>query len=225
MSPGEARPDRRPGWGRMARLWWSGPDLRRVAGVPELAEAERWAGRYRPLRDDPIYGAVRGLAERSYGELAALADGLDRKADDLMKTSAALAAILAAAGRIAGASALEEHPRLILASVGCLVASLLICTQVRTPRNQAATLSIRDALAIADLGARPPADRGGGPGDARSVGALTENQMQAVIAASYDYASVALRILVDWKEGQLRWATRLFVLALFILILALAVAI
>lgn len=226
--------------GRVIRRWWSGPDLRRVAEIPELAEARRWAVRYIPLRDDPIYGVVQGLAERSYQELVALADNLDRKADDLMKTSAALAAALAAAGRIAGASALLEHPRLILASVGCLVATLLLCARIRTPSNKAAALSIRSVLAIADVGVDPSIagikglelahpDRPTGehelPGDDESVGSLTENQLKAVIAASYELALAGLELLIDWKEDQLRWATRLFTLALLLLILALARAI
>lgn len=240
MSQDATDPGEWPALARKVRRWWLGPNFRQVAEIPELAEARQWAVRYLPLRDDPIYGVVQNLAERSYQELVGLADNLDRKADDLMKTAAALAAALAAAGRIVGASALLEHPRLILASVGCLVATLLLCARIRTPSDKARTLSIRSALTIADVGVDPssaadeklapthpdqPMGTQGVPGGAEAVGSLTENQLKAVIAATYDFASAGLEILLDWKEDQLRWATRLFTMALLLLILALARAI
>ena len=222
---------------RRLRGWWSGPDLRRVADIPELAESERWAIQYLPLRDDPIYNAVRSLAERSYQELVDLADNLDRKSDDLMKTAAALAAALAAAGRIAGATALLEHPRMILASVSRLIITLLICARTRTPINKAGAMRVRTALQVADLGmasASAPAtntaselateEAVSSPGDRmleNRPGNSSENQMHAIVAASFEFASVGVQILIQWKASQLQWATNFFIAALVLLIAAL----
>jgi hypothetical protein len=230
-----------PGFLRSAwswlRSWWHPPDLNYLVEIgkdKDLKNAYEWAGDYAPTRNGEIYEAILDFAEKSYEEMVNVSDGLDKKADDLMKISGTIGAALAAAGRISGASALLSS-RPVLFSVGSLVFTMLICARTRKPVKKIVPMTIKAAIEVAECGVLPYVATEIGDAGTVEATATTPSedpgvviiplpvhpsalQVKATIAASYHWATVGTQYVIEWKAKQIGRATFAFCLGLVLLV-------
>jgi len=174
--------------------WWAPPPLQ---DNPEYQAADEWTLDYMPT-DKEVYEPVLHFAERQYDQMVKLAENLDKKADDLMRTAGTIgAALLTAATLLLGSG----RATLVLPAVVCLVLVVIAAARIRGPVALTVPMSARDLLNVADHEL-----------------IRTANQVEGAAAASLNFATVGMKLAVDWKAGQLRRATALFCISLVLLI-------
>ena len=233
--------DGRPLWCAWLWLksWWHPPDLDHIVEIGEnedIKKAYDWAEAFSPTRNSEVYEAILEFAEKSYAEMTHISDGLDKKADDLMKISGTVGAALAAAGRISSATAwLTSRP--LMFAIGCLVFTMLVCARARKPMKKVVPMTIKAAIEVAEQSALPylATETGGkgtieaaaqDPGEASGVVIIplpvrpSALQVKAVIAASYHWATVGTQYVIEWKAQQIKRATIAFCSGLVLLVYA-----
>lgn len=168
----------------------------------ESIAAKEWALGYAPQGSEDVYGRIAEFSQFQYTQAIATYDGLDRKADELIRLTTTISgAILTAA-----ASKFVAFRHAWLAYIALLPTALSVFTAIRarTPGGAATPIMPRDLLAVADLKMKP-----------------TLHQIESVIAASLQVTILGMRTLTTWKGIQLRRATTAFLVAFVLLLLAL----
>jgi hypothetical protein len=193
---------RRPGWA--VRLWilvrsWFFPPAPEFNSA--FIDATEWARNYAPGGEPETYAIVAKFAETQYSSMVSLSDGLDKKADELVRFTVTIAGAVTAA---ASTGKLIKFHRPEWAAVAFLfvAASVYCAMRVRTPTATTIPMSSRDLLKIADLDTKP-----------------TAHQIESVVAATYHVATVGLGGVTNWKSNLLRRSTVAF-FAGFILLFA-----
>jgi hypothetical protein len=80
--------------------WRRPPDPRTSEG---FLETRQWALDYIPPREDEVYAIALDYAEKRYEEMLNLSEALDKKLDDLARTSLAIGVLIATVARVLGA--------------------------------------------------------------------------------------------------------------------------
>lgn len=178
---------------------WFYPPAQRFE--PEFADATRWAEEYAPQGQEDVYALISQFAENQYKFMVDLSEGLDKKADEQLRfMSTIFGAITAAA---AAKLITFERPWLALASLIPIGLALVTAMRTRTPQSNATPMSTRDLLAVADLKCKPQ-----------------RYQIESVVAASYHVATFAMETLTTWKARMLVRSALAFLIAFFLLLLA-----
>ncbi len=222
---------------RLAHSFWHPPNLQRQADIENdqaLRNAFEWAGDYVPVRNGEVYEAILDHAKDLYKEIAEVSGELDKKADDLLKISAAIGAAIAAAGRIASIQdALTTFP--VFAAIICLIITMLLCTRARKPIKNVVPINIRTVLEVAEQARLPAIQKDGfdvlQPAPPVSDVKVSESsivinpspeQVKAVIAASYHWAVTGTQYVTEWKARLVTTANFIFCLGLTLLIFGFA---
>ena len=219
---------------RIAKSFWQPPNLQREVDIDNdqaLREAYEWAINYVPVRNGEVYETILDHAKGLYKEITEISEGLDKKADELTKISAAIGAALAAAGRIASIQdALTTFP--VFIAIICLIVTMLIGSWARRPTRTVVPMNARTALEVAEQTHLPtiPEDGVAVSPSAPDV-EMTEPstkvipspaQVKAVIAASYHWAVTGTQYVVEWKARLVTTANLFFCFGLTMLIFGLA---
>ncbi len=134
-----------------------------------------------------------------------LSEALDKKLDDLARTSLAIGVLIATVARVLDSDTpLGRSPLLIWAVISFAV-SVLVAVWSRGPTIYGTPLEIRDLLKVMD-----------------DHPELTKGQTEAVLASSYHFAVVGSYATNKWKAGQL-WRATTFLLFGIILLVAMLV--
>lgn len=182
-------------WYLPKKSWIIAPPFEQDA---QYQEAVAWAREFSPEPGKEAYGAALQHAKEKYGNSVSHFDALDRKADDLMKISVTVAALLVAAVR---ALQVEMTSGLIGAFL-CFLAAVILCAIARRPSLQATPGSTREVLGfVEDFRIR---DR---------------FQIEALLAASLHCAAVGIQPQIRWKSDQVSRATGLFIAGIILLLL------
>ena len=236
--------------GLLIWVWWSGlrrnlmtaydycakilhpPNMDKLLEIGnnrDLKAAYEWAAGYAPIRNGLVYDAVLDYAKDSYKDITEVSDVLDKKADDLMKTSGAIAAALAAAGRIPSVQAvLTSWP--VLTAITCLVVAMILCANARRPVKKVVPMTVKAVLEIVELSSLPfVSDEEDDESENNESSTLlwtparaevnpTKTQIKAIIAASYYWAIAGTQFTIEWKATLLKLATFFFCVSLIILV-------
>jgi hypothetical protein len=160
-------------------------------------DALQWGRDFSPEPDKDSYSAALEFAKKKCENNVSHFDGLDKKADDLMRISVTVAALLVAAVR-----ALEvKMTAWLIASFLCFLFAVILCAIARRPTIQATPGSVREVLGfVEDFRIR---DR---------------FQTEALLAVSLHCAVVGIQPQIRWKAEQLSRATLLFVVGIVLLL-------
>ena len=162
--------------------------------------AVAWARDFTPDPGKDSYSAALDHAKRKYDQGVSHFDGLDRKADELVRHATTIAALFVPAIM---AFEIQVTGWLTLSFLSFLLTAALAAI-ARRPTPQPTPGSVREVLGFVD--------------DFRIRDRF---QIEALLAASIHCASVGLAVLILWKAEQLSRATALFVLGLLLLLPAL----
>ncbi len=188
--------------GPMIRSWiwlrsWVFPPSVRFDS--EFIEATRWAEGYSPQNPGEVYARVSKFAESQYQYMTSLSDGLDKKADDLLRFMTTIMGVVIAAG--AGRLITFERPWAALLSLGPISLALIAAIRIRTPQSTTTPMNPRELLKIADLKSTPTAE-----------------QLESVLAASYHVAILGMKSLTSWKARMLNRSVLAFLTAFLLLL-------
>jgi hypothetical protein len=150
--------------------WKHPPDPAKSAG---FLETRQWSLDYNPSRVGDDYTLAREYAEKRYEEMINLSEVLDKKLDDLARTSLAFGVIIATVARVLGADTSLGRSPLLIWAVITFALSVLVAVWSRGPTISATPLQIRDLLKVMDE--HPE---------------LTREKTEAVLAASFHVAVV-----------------------------------
>lgn len=165
-------------------------------------DATDWAQDYTPQGNDEVYSLIADFAQHQYDQEVVTYDGLDRKADELIRLTTTISgAILTAA---ASKFVAFHHPWFAYIALAPTALSVFTAMRARTPGGWATPVSPRDLLAVADLDLKP-----------------APHQIQSVIAASLHVALLRMRTATTWKALRIRRATTAFLIAFILLLVAL----
>jgi hypothetical protein len=165
-------------------------------------DATDWARNYAPQGNDDVYSLIAEFAQHQYDQEVVTYDGLDRKADELIRLTTTISgAILTAA---ASKFVAFHHPYAAYIALVPTAFSVFTAMRARTPGGWATPMTPRDLLAVADLGLNP-----------------APHQIQSVIAASLHVALLGMRTVTTWKALQIRRAATAFLIAFILLLVAL----
>ncbi len=178
--------------------WRSPPDPVRSAG---FLEAQQWTWEYSPKRDGDEYALALEYAQKRYEEITGLFELLDKKLDDLARTSLAIGVIVATMARVFGSNSPLGHSPLLLWAVVFFALSVLVAVWSRGPTISGTPLEIRDLLKVMDD--QPD---------------LSKARLQAVLASSYYLAVVRTYATNKWKAVQLWRATSLLLIGVVLLV-------
>lgn len=179
--------------------WRRPPDPSRSEG---FLETRQWALDYDPSREAEAYGLALGYAEKRYEEMLNLSEVLDKKLDDLARTSLAIGILIATAARVLGPNTPLGRSRLLIWAVISFALSVLVAVWSRGPTIYGIPLEIRGLLKVMDDHPN-----------------LTKTKTEAVLASSYHVAVVGTYATNEWKAAQL-WRATSFLLAGIVLLVA-----
>ena len=182
--------------------WRRPPDPARSAG---FIETRQWAWDYNPSPLREVYELALEFAEKRYEEMRNLSETLDKKLDDVARTSLAIGVLIATAARVLGADSSLGRSSLLIPAVIVFAVSVLVAVLSRSPTASGTPLEIRGLLKVID--------------DDKE---LTRSQTQAVLASSYHVAVVATSSIDKWKARQL-WRATFFLLVGIALLIAVLV--
>ncbi|WP_165227115.1 hypothetical protein [Aquisphaera insulae] len=163
-------------------------------------ETRQWALDYIPRREDEIYDLALKYAENRYEEMLKLSEILDKKLDDLARTSLAIGVIIATVARVLGANTPLGRSSLLIWAVISFALSVLVAVWSRGPTTYGTPLEIRNLLKVVDE--QPD---------------LTRGKAEAVLASSYHTAVIGMYATNEWKARQL-WRGTSFLLAGIVLL-------
>lgn len=103
--------------------WRRPPDPSTSEG---FLETQQWALNYDPSREAEAYGLALGYAEKRYAEMLNLSEVLDKKLDDLARTSLAIGILIATVARVLGPSTPLGRPPLLIWAVTSFALSVLV---------------------------------------------------------------------------------------------------
>jgi len=155
-----------------------------------------------PHGDEAVYPVVARFAEHQYDQTVATFDGLDRKADELIRLTTAIsgAILTVAASRFVS----FHFPVLAYLALAPTALSVFTAMSARTPGGTATPITPRDLLGDADLEIKPAA-----------------YQIESVVAAPLHVALLGMRMMTTWKALQIRRATVAFLISFLLLVIAL----
>jgi hypothetical protein len=170
-------------------------------------ETSQWALDYNPVREGEDYGLALEYAAKRYDEMLSLSEVLDKKLDDLARTSLAIGVLIATVARVLGAETpLGRSPMLIWAVISFAL-SFLVAVWSRGPTIYGTPLEIRNLLKVMD-----------------DHPELTKSKTEAVLASSYHVAVVGTYATNEWKAQQLWRATTLLFVGIVLLVAMLVIA-
>jgi hypothetical protein len=186
-------------WG-LAVAWWPKENFE------GLDQTEQWALTYGALRDDSdqAYSLAREYAQERYDELVALAEGLDKKLDELARTALTIGTIVATVARVMGLDTALTHSPLAAAAIVCSAAAVIVAAVARRPNKTLMPMNARTLLEAADLEPK-----------------VSKERLEGVMAASYHFAATGMMATVERKAEQLKLATSMFCLSLALIALLL----
>jgi hypothetical protein len=167
---------------------------------PGFLETRQWALDYNPAEGND-YGLALEYAEKRYGEMQDLSEALDKKLDDLARTSLAIGVLIATVAKVLGADTpLGRSPWLVWAVISFAL-SVLVAVWSRNPIAYGTPMEIRGLLKVMD-----------------DHPELTRDKTEALIASSYHVAVVGTYATNGWKARQLWRATSLLLIGIVLLI-------
>lgn len=181
-------------WLIPSKEWLLPPDLEQDA---PYRDAVGWAREFTPEADKDSYSVAYEYAKRKFDQSVAHFDALDKKADELMRTAATIAALL-----VAAIKALDVNVTgWMIAAFALFLLTIILAAITRRPTLQATPGSVREVLDFVD--------------DFRIH---DRHQIEALVAASLRCAIVGTQPAIKWKSNQISRATALFVLAVLLLL-------
>jgi hypothetical protein len=193
--------------GAYVQRCWYPPDVEDYEADERHREEVEWGDQYLPERDSETYPTVAKYAERYYEQMLSVSDGLDKRFDDIIKTAAALGAILAAIARVAGSNMLL-YVDWLLPSIALFLLAVILSARGRRPATMKTPITPRLLLKLVEHSLMNEADPESHP---------TERQVQATIAATYHVAADGMNVLNKWKAEQLKRTTFCFCFGLALL--------
>ena len=191
-----------PGWSIRLLIW-----LRGCFSPPSLLfdsdfiAASKWAEEYAPTGQAEVYKLVSAFAERQYNLALASSDGLDKKADELLRYMAAITGALTAA---ASAKLIKfEHPAIVVFGAILVTWAIVLAFRSRAPTSMRTPMRPADLLKVADLESQP-----------------TASQLEGVLAASYHVAIERMQTLTTWKSALLNQSSLAFLAGCLLFLLA-----
>jgi hypothetical protein len=178
--------------------WRHPPDPAKSAG---FLETRQWALDYSPLRAGEDYALVLEYAEKRYEERLNQSEALDKKLDDLARTSLAIGILIATAARVLGSDMPLGRSPMLLGAVISFALSVLVAVWPRGPSIFSTPLQIRGLLKVMD-----------------DHPELTKGKTEAVLASSFHVAVVGTNAVNEWKARQLWRATSLLLVGIVLLI-------
>jgi hypothetical protein len=136
----------------------------------------------------------------------AVYEGLDKKLEDLARTSLTIGGIVATLTKAADLGSTPWRFWMIVLGIVVTVVTVAVAYLSRRPINTTMSMDARTLLEVADLPKGFP-----------------ESKVNAVIAASYHVASIGLQPGLVWKTKQLHRLTWLFCASLLLFALAVIV--
>ena len=167
----------------------------------DFLEASRWAQGYAPQGDQDVYEIIAEQAQVQYDLLVAIAEGLDKKADELVKFTTAIAGT--ATALVASGKLTVQEPIPAAIALFAAIVSTYFAIRARTPIDTPTPINPRDLLKVADLAVHPK-----------------PHEIRAVLSASYHVAILGMRTLTTWKAGLMARSTVLFFVGLIFMFTA-----
>ena len=181
--------------------WRRPPDPKVSAG---FLDTQQWALDYNPTRDSDGYSLALEYAEKRYDEMRELSDVLDKKLDDIARTSLAVGVLIATAAKVMESASTFGRSPLLPWAVSFFALSMLVAVWSRSPTLYGTPMEIRDLLKVMD-----------------DHPELPQGKMEAVVASSYQVAVIASAATSEWKARQLWRATFLPLVGIVLLIVML----
>jgi hypothetical protein len=164
-------------------------------------ETQQWALNYNPPRNGDEYEFAMEYAKSRYEEMLSLSETLDKKLDDLARTSLTIGVIIATVAKVFGSDTRLGNSHLLTPAVISFAISVLVAVWSRGPTMFRTPLEIRDLLKGMD-----------------NFTGLTKYQFHALSAASYHVAVVGTYATIEWKARQL-WRSTFFLIVGIVLLL------
>jgi hypothetical protein len=181
--------------------WFRAP---RLDADADYQAAKDWARLYSPTGREENGDVLLQFSKDHYTLVSSMLGELDKKADDLMRTTLAVfGAVLAA---VSAHIVQIAQPWIWFAVFGltALAIGVGLAAVARIPAELTTPMSPKELMQVSDLSMLP-----------------SKSQMQSVAAASYHVAVTGATILNRWKTAQLRRANRFFLAGLVLLRLSL----
>lgn len=167
-------------------------------------ETQKWALDYNPTRDGDDYALTMEYAQGRYEEVINVSETLDKKLDDVARTSLAIGVIIATLARALGAETpLGKSPLLIFA-VFSFASSVLVAIRSRSSTSLEAPMQPRELLKVMDE--HPD---------------LLIGKVKGLVASSYHVAMIKTDATNAWKVKQLSRASNALIFGVALLILLL----
>lgn len=183
--------------------------------IHDLIEIENWASSYIPKKSGVNYDSVLKYAERQHDQLIKMIDVLDNKAEALMKFAATIGAVLSALVQL-----LKDNPIFDLISIKISLVfyllSMLLCIIVRMPSKTIIPMSVKTLIDVAEGVNINQCDQFSSKQEPPS-----NTEVDAIMAASYYYASMGLKNNIIIKAKMLSIATCVFSYGIVITVLSL----
>lgn len=170
-------------------------------------ETRQWALDYNPARPDDGYVLALEYAQGRYEEMLKLSESMDKKLDDLSRTSLAIGAVIATVARVLGPDSPFPLSSPLTWAVVAFALSVLLAVWSRKPTLFGTPLQVRDLLKVMD-----------------DHPALSKGNTEALIAASYHVAVVGTLATNEWKSRQLARATNLLLAGVVLVVVTLITA-
>lgn len=177
------------------------PDAGKMEG---FLEAQKWSLDYSPPREGDEYDLVLDYAKGRYEEMLGISEALDKKLDDVARTSLAIGVLIATVARFLGTETPFGRSSFLMPAALSFALAVVLAVLSRRPMTFRTPLEMRDLLKLMDE--HPE---------------ITAGKAKALISTSYHVAMVGTYATNTWKADQLRRATWLLVIGVILLLVIL----
>ena len=207
------------------KSWWIPPNLEAPWQDHDHNEALSWALDYVPNRPNEadIYKSALKYAERHYDQAVKLNEALDKKLDDVMKIAGTLGTLIATAARFVPDASHFAQSLWFIPALGLIVIAAILAVHSRGPTLMAFPMPVKVVLEIAERMPSPSLRCVGGETIAEFASLPTAGMIEGVAAASYNYARAGTTRANIWKSTQVRRASGLFAVGVFLLLTMLVI--